>query len=233
MNECKVEVRNIHSEYLTPENAVEKLQNLDAILVAPGFGSRGIEGKIDAIRYARENKIPFFGICLGMQMACVEFARNVLGMGKAHSTEMNPDTDQSVICMMEEQKKITQMGGTMRLGSYECELKNDSKTASIYGSTHITERHRHRYEFNNDYLEAFEKAGMIPVGKNPKTGLVEVVEIQSHPFYVGVQFHPEYKSTVENPHPLFVGFIKAAKQAQETRNGNNSHHVFEKTTVEG
>jgi CTP synthase len=231
MNECKVEVRNIHSEYLTPENAAEKLQNLDAILVAPGFGSRGIEGKIDAIRYARENKIPFFGICLGMQMACVEFARNVLGMTKAHSTEMNPDTDQGVIGMMEEQKKITQMGGTMRLGTYDCELTTGSKAASIYGSTHISERHRHRYEFNNEYLEAFEKAGMIPVGKNPKTGLVEIVEIPEHPFYVGVQFHPEYKSTVENPHPLFVGFVKAAKEAQQNRNGY-AHHAFEKSVAE-
>lgn len=232
MNECKVEVRNIHSEYLTPENAIEKLHNLDAILVAPGFGSRGIEGKIDAIRYARENKIPFFGICLGMQMACVEFARNVLKMGKAHSTEMNPDTTDAVIAMMEEQKNITQMGGTMRLGSYECELRPDSRAASIYGSTHINERHRHRYEFNNEYMDAYEKAGMIPVGKNPKTGLVEVVEVQDHPFYVGVQFHPEYKSTVENPHPLFVAFIKAAKEAQERRNGHN-HPVYENSVAEG
>jgi len=232
MNECKVEVRNIHSEYLTPENAIEKLHNLDAILVAPGFGSRGIEGKIDAIRYARENKIPFFGICLGMQMACVEFARNVLGMTKAHSTEMNPDTDQGVIAMMEEQKNITQKGGTMRLGSYDCDLQPNSKTASIYGKTHITERHRHRYEFNNEYLDAFEKAGMKPAGKNPKTGLVEIVEIEDHPFYIGVQFHPEYKSTVENPHPLFVAFIKAAKEAQEQRNGHN-HHIFEKSVAEG
>jgi CTP synthase len=231
VNECKVEVRNIHSEYLTPENAIEKLENLDAILVAPGFGSRGIEGKIDAIRYARENKIPFFGICLGMQMACVEFARNVLGMSKAHSTEMNPDTKDSVISMMEEQKNVKQMGGTMRLGSYNCELRSNSNTAAMYGSTHISERHRHRYEFNNEYLEAFEKGGMIPVGKNPDTGLVEIVEVPDHPFYVGVQFHPEYKSTVENPHPLFVGFVKAAKVAQEKRNGHN-HPVFEKTAAE-
>lgn len=233
MNECKVEVRNIHSEYLTPENAVEKLHNLDAILVAPGFGSRGIEGKIDAIRYARENNIPFFGICLGMQMACVEFARNVLGMKNAHSTEMNSDTNDGVICMMEEQKNITQMGGTMRLGTYECELRAGSKVADIYSSTNISERHRHRYEFNNDYLEAYEKAGMIPVGKNPKTGLVEIVEIPSHPFYVGVQFHPEYKSTVENPHPLFVAFVKAAKTAQEKRNGHNPHFVYENSVAEG
>ncbi|MBS1772472.1 MAG: CTP synthase [Bacteroidetes bacterium] len=232
MNECKVEVRNIHSELLTPENAIEKLHNLDAILVAPGFGSRGIEGKIHAIRYARENKIPFFGICLGMQMACVEFARNVLGMSKAHSTEMNPDTTESVISMMEEQKNITQMGGTMRLGSYDCELTPDSKASSIYGSTHITERHRHRYEFNNEFYDAFEKAGMVPVGKNPKTGLVEIVEVPSHPFYVGVQFHPEYKSTVENPHPLFVAFVKAAKEAQERRNGH-SHMVYQNSVAEG
>ncbi len=232
MNECKVEVRNIHSEYLTPENAVEKLHNLDAILVAPGFGSRGIEGKIDAIRYAREKKIPFFGICLGMQMACVEYARNVLGFTKAHSTEMNPDTDQGVIAMMEEQKKITQMGGTMRLGAYVCELRPDSRTASIYGTTTISERHRHRYEFNNEYLEAFEQAGMLPIGRNPETGLVEIMELKDHPFYIGVQFHPEYKSTVENPHPLFVAFVKAAKEAQEQRN-NLAHALYEQSVVEG
>lgn len=228
INECKVEIRNIHSEYLTPENAEEKLQNLDGILVAPGFGHRGIEGKIDAIRYARENQIPFFGICLGMQMACVEFARNVLGMAKAHSTEMNADTEEGVICMMEDQKQITQMGGTMRLGAYECELRSDSKAAAIYGSTNISERHRHRYEFNNEYLEAYEKAGMIPVGKNPKTGLVEIVEVKDHPFFVGVQFHPEYKSTVENPHPIFVAFVKAAKEAQEQRS-SMKQPVFEET----
>ena len=218
MNECKVEVRNIHSEYLTKDTVKEKLQNLDAILVAPGFGSRGIEGKVDAIRYAREQKIPFFGICLGMQMACVEFARNVLGMPKAHSTEMDPDTDQGVICMMEEQKVITQLGGTMRLGSYECELRPESAVAAMYGATTISERHRHRYEFNNEYLGLYEDAGMIPVGKNLKTNLVEVVEIKDHPFFVGVQYHPEYKSTVENPHPLFVAFVKAAKAAQAERN---------------
>ncbi len=231
MNECKVEVRNIHSEYLTPENAIEKLRNLDAILVAPGFGSRGIEGKIEAIRYAREQKIPFFGICLGMQMACVEFARNVLGMPQAHSTEMNPDTKDAVICMMEEQKKITQMGGTMRLGAYSCTVEPESKAAAIYNATHISERHRHRYEFNNDYLEAFEKNGMIPAGKNPDTDLVEIMEIQEHPFYIGVQFHPEYKSTVENPHPLFVAFVKAAKETQEQRNGHPQQIVYEQTAL--
>ncbi len=230
MNECKVEVRNIHSEYLTTENAAEKMEQLDAVLVAPGFGSRGIEGKIDAIRFARENKIPFFGICLGMQMACVEFARNVLGIKNAHSTEMNNGTDEAVIAMMEEQKNITQMGGTMRLGAYDCELLSDSKTASIYNSTHISERHRHRYEFNNDYMEAFKNGGMMPVGKNPQTGLVEVMEINDHPFYVAVQFHPEYKSTVENPHPLFVAFVKAAKENAETK-ANAKTDVFETSAI--
>lgn len=230
VNECKVEVRNIHSEYLTPDNAAEKMLDLDAMLVAPGFGSRGIEGKINAIRFAREQQIPFFGICLGMQMACVEFARNKMGLSKAHSTEMNADTDQGVICMMEDQKQITQMGGTMRLGSYDCELRSNSKAAAIYGTTHITERHRHRYEFNNEYLQAFEEAGMVPVGVNPQTGLVEVVEIPEHPFFVGVQFHPEYKSTVENPHPLFVAFIKAAKEQQEVR--SKSRRIFEETALD-
>jgi CTP synthase len=230
MNECKVEVRNIHSEHLTKENAKEKLHNLDAILVAPGFGSRGIEGKIEAIRFARTGKIPFFGICLGMQMACVEFARNVLDMPKAHSTEMDPDTDQGVICMMEEQKTITQMGGTMRLGSYTCDLQEGSATRNIYGSASISERHRHRYEFNNEYLDAFEKAGLRPVGRNPKTNLVEIVELEDHPFYIGVQFHPEYKSTVESPHPLFVSFVKAAKEAQEQRNGF-AKRPYEKSVV--
>ncbi len=229
MNECKVEVRNIHSEDLTPKNAAEKLRNLDAVLVAPGFGNRGIDGKIDAIRYARENKIPFFGICLGMQMACVEFARNVLGMEHAHSTEMNDDTNHAVISMMEEQKNVTQMGGTMRLGAYECKLKEGSRAAAIYGKQDITERHRHRYEFNSEYLEAFEKAGMKATGINPATGLVEIVELPEHPYFVGVQFHPEYKSTVENPHPLFVAFVAAAKEARN-RNGN-AEKVFEKSVA--
>jgi CTP synthase len=229
MNECKVEVRNIHSEDLTPKNAAEKLRNLDAVLVAPGFGNRGIDGKIDAIRYARENKIPFFGICLGMQMACVEFARNVLGMEHAHSTEMNDDTNHAVISMMEEQKNVTQMGGTMRLGAYECKLKEGSKAAAIYGQQDISERHRHRYEFNSEYLEAFEKAGMKATGINPATGLVEIVELPEHPYFVGVQFHPEYKSTVENPHPLFVAFVAAAKEARN-RNGN-TEKVFEKSVA--
>jgi len=229
VNECKVEVRNIHSEHLTPEDAAEKLASLDALLVAPGFGSRGIEGKIEAIRFARETGLPFFGICLGMQMACVEFARNVLCLEGAFSTEMHPDTPHPVIAMMEEQKRITQMGGTMRLGSYLCELRPDSHTAHHYGTTHITERHRHRYEFNNDYLEAFENAGMKAAGRNLETGLVEVVELADHPFFIGAQYHPEYKSTVEAPHPLFVAFVKAAKEGREGRSvGRAKEPVGEK-----
>lgn len=211
MNECKVEVKNIHSEHLAPETVEEKLANLDAILVAPGFGSRGIDGKIEAIRFARENGIPFFGICLGMQMAVVEFAQNVLGYKDAYSTEMKKETPYPVIHLMEEQKDVQNFGGTMRLGKYTCELAPGSKLASIYGSTTIEERHRHRYEFNNDFIEEYTKNGMLPVGKNPENGLVEAVEIPSHPFFIGAQFHPEYKSTVDNPHPLFVAFIKAAK----------------------
>lgn len=229
VNECKVEVRNIHSEYLTPENVTEKMQNIDAVLVAPGFGARGIDGKIDAIRYAREHKIPFFGICLGMQMACVEFARNVLGHKQAHSTEMNPETTDPVICMMEDQKKVVNLGGTMRLGAYDCSLSENSLAATAYGQTHISERHRHRYEFNNDYLTAFEKNGMTAVGKNPETELVEIMEIHDHPFYLATQFHPEYKSTVENPHPLFVAFIKAAKDTQELKREHKQQTEMQKT----
>lgn len=217
MNECKVEVRNIHSEYLLPENAIEKLQNLDAILVAPGFGSRGIEGKIQAIKYAREEKIPFFGICLGMQCAAIEFARDVLGLKEAHSTEMDTETIHPVIHLMDEQKDIHHKGGTMRLGAYDCELAPGSVVMDIYGNQEIKERHRHRYEFNNDYLDAFEKAGMKASGKNPQSGLVEIIELSDHPFFIGTQFHPEYKSTVENPHPLFVAFVKAAKANQEAK----------------
>ncbi|PSL31750.1 CTP synthase [Chitinophaga ginsengisoli] len=217
MNECKVVVQNIHSEFLTQENVAEKLRNLDGLLVAPGFGHRGIEGKIVAIQYARENNLPFFGICLGMQMSVVEFARNVIGWKDAHSTEMNPDTPHAVIGLMEEQKKITVKGGTMRLGAYTCELTPGSRAATIYGSTTISERHRHRYEFNGQYLTDFEKAGMIPSGRNPESGLVEMVELPDHPFFVGCQFHPELKSTVEAPAPLFVHFIAAAKQYAEDK----------------
>lgn len=212
MNECKVVVKNIHSELLTDENVTDKLHELDGILVAPGFGSRGIEGKITAIQYARENKIPFFGICLGMQCAAIEFARNVLGHKEAHSTEMDADTAHPVIHLMDDQKNVSQKGGTMRLGAYNCDIMPGTKLAAAYGATQIKERHRHRYEFNNTYLQAFEDAGMIASGKNPETGLVETIELKDHPFYIGAQFHPEYKSTVLNPHPLFVAFVKAAKE---------------------
>ncbi|SEV94824.1 CTP synthase [Chitinophaga sp. YR573] len=220
MNECKVVVQNIHSEFLTSENVSEKLRNLDGLLVAPGFGHRGIEGKITAIQYARENNLPFFGICLGMQMSVVEYARNVIGWKDAHSTEMNPDTPHAVIGLMEEQKKITAKGGTMRLGSYACELVPGSRAASIYEGTSITERHRHRYEFNSMFLEDFEKAGMVASGKNPESGLVEMVELPDHPFFVGCQFHPELKSTVDRPAPLFVHFIAAAKEYAEIKTNN-------------
>lgn len=209
-NEVKVIINWIHSEELTIENVPMLLRNLNGILVAPGFGERGIEGKIEAVRYARENNIPFFGICLGMQMAVIEFSRNVLGLTGANSTEMNSNTLYPVIDLMEEQKNITNYGGTMRLGAWDCILKDSSKVRNIYHKEHISERHRHRYEFNNDFLEQVEKAGMIATGKNPKTNLVEVIEIPNHPWFVGVQYHPEYKSTVLNPHPLFVDFVKAA-----------------------
>ncbi len=209
-NECKVRVNYIHSEGLTVENAAEKLQGLNGVLVAPGFGSRGIEGKIEAIRYVRENNVPFFGICLGMQCAVIEFGRNVLGLADAHSTEMNESAEHAVISMMEEQKKIKNKGGTMRLGAAPCDLRKGSKAAGIYGKTRISERHRHRYEFNNQYLEDFEKAGMIASGINPENNLVEIVELKHHPFFIGGQFHPELKSTVDNPHPLFVNFVAAS-----------------------
>ncbi|GAB4135572.1 MAG: CTP synthase [Bacteroidia bacterium] len=210
MHECKVNLSWIHSEDITAENVASKLSGLSGILVAPGFGQRGIEGKIESIRYARENKIPFFGICLGMQCAVIEFGRNVLGFKGAHSTEMDPETAYPVIDLLEGQKKITNKGGTMRLGAYPCQLSENSTAAAVYGKHTIYERHRHRYEFNNEYLSEYEKNGMIASGINPEGGLVEIVEVKNHPWFVGVQFHPEYKSTVENPHPLFVGFVKAA-----------------------
>ena len=209
-NQCKVQVQSVHSEHLNEKNITEKLRGFQGLLVAPGFGHRGIEGKILAIRFARENRIPFFGICLGMQCAVVEFARNVLHMEKAHSTEMDPATPYPVIDLMENQKQVREKGGTMRLGSYPCRLRVDTKTYKAYDVHEITERHRHRYEFNNAYLQDFEKAGMIPAGINPKDNLVEIIELNDHPWFVGVQFHPEYRSTVENPHPLFFSFIKAA-----------------------
>lgn len=209
-NDCKVKVDWIHSETLTEESIEEKLKGLKGILVAPGFGSRGIEGKILAIKYARENNIPFLGVCLGMQCAVIEFARNVLGLKDAHSREMNPATSSPVIDMMEAQKDISHMGGTMRLGSYPCHLEEGSLARKIYSKENINERHRHRYEFNNEYKKQFTDAGMALSGVNPKAGLVEIVELTKHPFFVGVQFHPEYKSTVEKPHPLFINFVKAA-----------------------
>jgi len=209
-NEARVNVKWIHSEKLNSTNIDEELSGLDGILVAPCFGSRGISGKIEAVRYARENKVPFFGICLGMQCAVIEFARHVLGYTDAHTTEIAEDSKYPVISMMEEQKNISNMGGTMRLGAYRCQLKPGSKAFAAYNTEKISERHRHRYEFNNDYLKEFEDAGLVPVGRNPETGLVEIVEIKDHPWFVGAQFHPEYKSTVANPHPLFVAFVKAA-----------------------
>ncbi len=210
-NDLKVEVTWIHSEKITESNVQELLGGFDGILVAPGFGHRGIEGKILAVKYARENNVPFLGICLGMQMAVIEFARNVLGYREAHSTEMDPQTPYPVIDLMEEQKSIQALGGTMRLGAYVCELTDKkSNSYKAYGQKRITERHRHRYEFNNEFLEQFERAGMRATGINPDSELVEIVEIPQHPWFVGVQFHPEYKSTVDKPHPLFVSFVNAA-----------------------
>lgn len=214
-NDCKVNVIWISSEEINNETVQPILGNLDAVLVAPGFGERGLEGKIEAIKYVRENKIPFLGICLGMQCAVVEFSRHVLDLADASSTELNPKTKNPVIDMMEEQKKITTKGGTMRLGAYACKLKKGSKANHIYGDTLIHERHRHRYEFNNKYLDLIEEAGMKAVGVNPESGLVEVVELKDHPWFIGVQYHPELRSTVLNPHPLFVKFVGAAMDHQK------------------
>ena len=208
-NLCKVNVKWIHSEKITPENVGELLTGLDGVLVAPGFGSRGITGKITAVQHVRENKIPFLGICLGMQCAVIEYARNIIGWNDAHTVEISADSKHSVISLMEEQKNISNMGGTMRLGAYKCELKPHSKIYEAYNTEVIKERHRHRFEFNNTYLEDFEKNGLKATGINPDSGLVEVVEVADHPWFVGVQFHPEYKSTVAAPHPLFKSFIKA------------------------
>lgn len=215
-NELQVNIQWIHSEDVTGNNVERLLKGMHGVLVAPGFGERGIEGKISAVQFARENKIPFFGICLGMQMAVVEFARNVLGYAGANSTEFDAASAYPVISMMEDQKNVAQMGGTMRLGAYECSLKRDSLAHRAYQKTRVSERHRHRYEFNSAYLDAFEAAGMKGTGINPETKLVEIVEIPTHPFFIGTQFHPEYKSTVENPHPLFMAFINAA---HKYRNG--------------
>lgn len=209
-NECNVNVEFIHSEKISENNSGEQLRGLNGILVAPGFGSRGIDGKILAAKYARENNIPFLGICLGMQCAVIEFARNVLGMEDANSTEIDHKTRFPVIDLMEEQKSVIDKGGTMRLGGFKCILNKSSKSYEAYGKTEILERHRHRYEFNDKYLEDFRNSGMIPVGFNPESNLVEIMENVNHPWFVGVQFHPEYSSTVINPHPLFVQFIKAS-----------------------
>lgn len=209
VNECDVDVVYIPSEEITEENVHDKLKGLKGILVAPGFGSRGIEGKITAVKYVRENNIPFLGVCLGMQCAVVEFARNVLKLEGAHSTEINHKTKYPVIDLMEEQKSVIDKGGTMRLGGYKCSINKNSLSYKIYGKSEIVERHRHRYEFNDKYLNEFQENGMMPVGINPDSKLVEIVEIPSHRWFIGVQFHPEYSSTVINPHPLFVSFIKA------------------------
>jgi len=211
-NEVKVEVISVHSEHIDGKTMSSKLANIDGILVAPGFGERGIEGKVEAVRYARENNIPFLGICLGMQMAVIEYARNILGLKDANSTEMNPHTGNPVISLMEDQKSITNKGGTMRLGSWKCDLKEGSLIKKIYNTESIDERHRHRFEYNNKYKEQLEAAGMRATGINPETGLVEIIEIPSHPWFIGVQYHPEYKSTVASPHPLFIAFVKAAHE---------------------
>jgi CTP synthase len=215
-NDCKVNIKWISSEDIYKESVEGALKGFDGVLVAPGFGERGLEGKIEAIRHVRENKIPFFGICLGMQCCVVEFARHVLGL-EASTTELNPKTKHPVIDMMEEQKKITIKGGTMRLGSYTCKLKKGSKAHHAYGESTIQERHRHRYEFNNKYLEQMEEAGLKAVGVNPESNLVEIVELKDHPWFVGVQYHPELKSTVQNPHPLFVKFVEAAIQHKRVK----------------
>ena len=224
-NEVRVNIESIHSEFINENTIKNKIAHLDGVLVAPGFGERGIEGKIDAVRYARENNIPFLGICLGMQMAIIEFARNVLNLKQANSTEMDSRTPHPVIDIMEEQKSITHMGGTMRLGSWKCELKENTLASKIYGAATIKERHRHRYEYNNKYKNDLEAAGMVSSGINPETGLVEIIEIKDHPWFVGVQYHPEYKSTVANPHPLFIAFIGAAvKYSKEKKSANVAHN---------
>lgn len=223
VNDCRVNIQWIQSDHLLNGTINNIFKNIDGILVAPGFGERGIEGKIETARYARENNIPYFGICLGMQCAIIEFARNVLNLKEATTTEINPHTPHPVIDLMENQKKIATKGGTMRLGAYPCELKKGSKVHAIYGRTKINERHRHRYEFNNKYLKKFEEAGMIAPGINPDNKLIEVMELKGHPWFISTQYHPELKSTVLNPHPLFIGFVKAAieyssKMKNETTN---------------
>ena len=212
----KLDLRFIHSEKIKEDNAGEKLEGLDGIIIAPGFGQRGVDGKLEAIRWAREHDVPTFGICLGMQCMVIEYARNVLGLTDANSTEMDHSTPHNVIDLMEEQKSISNMGGTMRLGAYDCELREGSKAAEAYGTTRISERHRHRYEFNGDYRTRFEEAGMQCVGENPGTHLVEVVELPDKKWFLGTQYHPEYRSTVLKPNPLFLSFVKAAIKNSET-----------------
>jgi CTP synthase len=217
-NEVKVKVEFIHSEYLNADNIKLKLSHLDGVLVAPGFGERGVEGKIEAVKYVREQNIPFLGICLGMQMAVIEYSRNVLGLNGANSTEMEKGTAHPVINLMEAQKNIINKGGTMRLGAWDCKIQENSIASKVYEESNIKERHRHRYEFNNDYKAQLEVAGMKATGLNPETDLVEIIEIPTHPWFVGVQYHPEYKSTVSNPHPLFVAFVKAALKYSKANN---------------
>tara|TARA_B100001079_G_scaffold172107_1_gene147606 strand:- start:788 stop:2428 length:1641 start_codon:yes stop_codon:yes gene_type:complete len=223
-NEVKVRVEPIHSEFISQDVIQNKISKLDGLLVAPGFGERGIEGKIKAVQYAREHKIPFLGICLGMQMAVIEFSRNVAGLKDANSTEMQKDTSAPVISLMEDQKDLKHMGGTMRLGAWDCKLAAGSIVADVYDAEMITERHRHRYEFNDFYRETLEKAGLKITGTNPKTGLVEIIEMEDHPWFVGVQYHPEYKSTVANPHPLFVAYVQAAVKYSQSKSSDNVAH---------
>ena len=227
--EIGVNLHWIHSESIQSKNAMDKLKGLDGVLVAPGFGTRGIDGKIETIRYVRENNIPFFGICLGMQCAVIEFARNVLNLPEAHSTEIKEYTTHPVIDLMSEQKSIRHLGGTMRLGAYRCHIAGDSRAHAAYACSEVEERHRHRYEFNNDYLDQFEAAGMKATGRNPENGLVEIVEIPEHPYFVATQFHPEYASTVANPHPLFVSFVQATR-VNEPSNSQSSLKSTSKST---
>ena len=217
-NETQVDVVSIHSEFIDEKQIKNEICKLDGVLVAPGFGSRGIEGKIEAIKCAREENIPFFGICLGMQMAVIEFSRNILGLKDANSTEMDENTPHPVIALMENQKNITKKGGTMRLGSWECKIESNSKVSEIYKSEIISERHRHRWELNDNYRDELNKKGLKSCGTNPETGLVEIIELSSNDWFIGVQFHPEYKSTVECPHPLFVSFVKACLNYKKSKN---------------
>ncbi|WP_348672097.1 CTP synthase [Duncaniella muris] len=212
-----LDLRYIHSERVTPENVDSQLRDLDGVIIAPGFGQRGIEGKFTALKWCREHDVPTFGICLGMQCMVIEFARNVLGLKEANSTEMQPHTPDNVIDLMEEQKSISNMGGTMRLGAYDCELQPGSRAAKAYGATRVSERHRHRFEFNNDFRARFEAAGMKCVGENPATHLVEVVELPDHRWFIGTQYHPEYSSTVLSPSPLFMDFVRNAISYHEER----------------